>query len=133
MGVGAIVLRDGAILFTQWSREAGSARWSAPGGWLERGESFEQCALRETEEKTGVTIGEPRLLTATNDLLPRQRHSVTIWMIADWVRGEPAPASDDIADAGWYDLLRLPGPLFEPFENLRRTRAFRRLVTLGEN
>ena len=41
---------------------AGEDYWSTPGGGLESGESFEQAALRELEEETGIrreTVGHP--------------------------------------------------------------------------
>ncbi len=43
-------------------------RWDLPKGHLERGESIEQCAVREVEEETGVrnlTIGE-KICTTTH-------------------------------------------------------------------
>ncbi len=41
---------------------AGQDYWSTPGGALEEGESFEQAALRELEEETGIrrkSVGRP--------------------------------------------------------------------------
>ncbi len=43
-----------------------NGRWDLPKGHLERGESLEQCALREVEEETGIkaiTLGEKILET----------------------------------------------------------------------
>ncbi len=43
-----------------------NGRWDLPKGHLERGESLEQCALREVEEETGITgltLGEKLLET----------------------------------------------------------------------
>lgn len=34
----------------------GDGEWALPGGHLEMGESFEQCAVREVEEETGIMV-----------------------------------------------------------------------------
>jgi 8-oxo-dGTP pyrophosphatase MutT (NUDIX family) len=39
--------------------------WVVPGGHVDKGESFEQCALREVEEETGIKI--EKKLKANND------------------------------------------------------------------
>lgn len=54
-----------------------------PGGHLEVGESPEECAAREVEEETGLTIitDDIRFLTATNDVFEAEgKHYVTLFV-----------------------------------------------------
>jgi 8-oxo-dGTP pyrophosphatase MutT (NUDIX family) len=43
--------KDGAL--------AGTSYWATPGGGLENAESFEQAAIRELYEETGIVIDDP--------------------------------------------------------------------------
>lgn len=52
-----------------------------PGGHLEFGESFAECAEREALEETGLEIGNVKLLVATNDII-EGKHYVTIFVTA---------------------------------------------------
>ncbi|KAK5054404.1 hypothetical protein LTR84_001294 [Exophiala bonariae] len=67
----------------------GSNTWALPGGHLEHGETFEECAIRETLEETGLDIEDARFLTTTNDLMPNLKdgsggtlHYATVFMVA---------------------------------------------------
>ncbi|HZP74407.1 MAG TPA: NUDIX hydrolase [Gaiellaceae bacterium] len=53
---GGLVERDGCVLLVHRPRYDD---WSLPKGKLEAGETWEQCALREVEEETGLrcTLG----------------------------------------------------------------------------
>lgn len=52
----------------------GANTWCTPGGHLEHGESFAECAARETEEETGLRVsvkdGGIKVVGITNDLFP---------------------------------------------------------------
>jgi 8-oxo-dGTP diphosphatase len=46
--------RNGRVLLLRHTRKNGSTFWAPPGGGVERGETFEQAALREAEEELGL-------------------------------------------------------------------------------
>mmetsp|Transcript_2091 Transcript_2091/g.3841 ORF Transcript_2091/g.3841 Transcript_2091/m.3841 type:complete len:186 (+) Transcript_2091:58-615(+) len=56
VGIGVLVVDDATKMFLVGRRKGshGSHQWALPGGWLERGESFAYCGLRELEEETGI-------------------------------------------------------------------------------
>jgi 8-oxo-dGTP pyrophosphatase MutT (NUDIX family) len=64
-----ILVNDaGRVLLLKWLRPDGEAVWITPGGALESGESFEEAAVRELWEETGlrdVALG-PRVLQTSN-------------------------------------------------------------------
>jgi len=49
------VIRDGQILLIRKKRGLGAGKINGPGGRLEKGETAEQSAIRETQEEVGVT------------------------------------------------------------------------------
>ena len=60
VAVGAVVVRDGALLMVRRAREPGAGLWSLPGGRVERGEYLANAVRREVAEETGldVTVGD---------------------------------------------------------------------------
>jgi 8-oxo-dGTP diphosphatase len=125
VGIACFVWQDGKFLMGQRRGTHGKDTWSVPGGHLELGESWEECAIREITEETGMTIHNIRFLAATNDVFPESgKHYVSIWLEADWLGGEPTITEPDkYTDQGWYDFGSLPAPLFEPcWQNLRLMR-----------
>ncbi|KAK1142109.1 hypothetical protein N8T08_008192 [Aspergillus melleus] len=82
VGIG-IFARNAAGQFI-WGKRKGShgaGTWAVPGGHLEFGESFENCAERELLEETGMHIKNLRFLTAVNNVFEKeQKHYVTVFM-----------------------------------------------------
>ena len=57
----AAVLKDDKILMV-CHRTASRSYWTFPGGGVNEGESFEQAAVREVKEETGLDVKVVRLL-----------------------------------------------------------------------
>lgn len=120
VGIGVYILKDGKVLIGKRIGPHGTGTWSAPGGWLEYGESWEDCAKRETLEETGIRIKNIRFGTVTNDISEEEsKHVITVHMVADFDSGDPRviePAKWETWR--WFHWNGLPQPLFYPYKNL---------------
>ena len=59
-GSGVIVVNDKNEILL--GKRADNGYWDYPAGSMELGESFEECARRETKEETGLDLGELEFL-----------------------------------------------------------------------
>lgn len=120
IGIGVIIIREGKILLGKRRNAHGAGSWCCPGGHLEYGESLETCARREVKEETGLEIENIRPGSFTNDLFSQEgKHYVTLFMLADCPRGEPAICEPEKCEIWeWFPADALPRPLFLPLENL---------------
>lgn len=120
VGVGVICLRNDKLLMVKRVNAHGSGTWSTPGGHLDFGESPDACALRELTEETGVLGAAPRFITLTNDIFPNEgKHYITIWVRVEHASGEASlTAPYESSEVGWFEVDKLPKPLFIPLQNL---------------
>lgn len=122
VGVGVLVLRNGKVLMGERRGSHGEGTWAPPGGHLEYGERWEECAKRETYEETGLEIKDVEFFTCTNDVYPEiGKHYVTIFMRARWVEGNPINYEPEkCVRWEWFQWNDLPSPLFKPMESIVR-------------
>ena len=99
-----LVRRDQTILLAR-SPHFPPGMYSALAGFVEPGESLEQCLAREVLEETGIRIANPRYFASQPWPFP---HSLMIAFVADYAGGEIRPAPDEIEDAQWFGLDALP-------------------------
>lgn len=120
IGIGVFVFKDGKFLMGKRRNAHGDGTWSIPGGHLEFGESFEDTAIREVKEETGLKIKNVRFGAVTNDVFEvEDKHYVTIWVLSDWESGtEEITEPDKFVSMEWRDFDNLPKPLFLPWEQL---------------
>ncbi len=123
-GFGIMILRDNKVLLGQRhidpekadSELNGEGTWTMPGGKLEFGESFEEGAVREVQEETGIDldIKDVKVISLSNDMVPTA-HFVTIGLLCLNCPQDPKVMEpDEITQWNWFDLENLPEPLFEP-------------------
>jgi 8-oxo-dGTP diphosphatase len=126
VGVGILVKKDEQLLLLKRKNRHGAGSWSTPGGHLEFGESLEDCAKRETEEETGISITNVTFKAITNDLFHAEgKHYITVWMQATYLCGETGiNAPYEVAEIGWFTQNALPKPLFLPLEHLLEGRCY---------
>ncbi|MBU1706255.1 NUDIX domain-containing protein [Patescibacteria group bacterium] len=122
VGVGVMIIKNGKVLLGKRKNAHGEGAWCFPGGHLEFGESWKECAIRETKEEVGIKIKNVRFATATNDLFSKEdKHYITIFMLADYVSGEVKLLEPDKCEKwDWFEWKKdkLPKPLFVPQKNL---------------
>lgn len=120
IGIGVFVFRNGKFLMGRRRNAHGDGTWSAPGGHLEFGETFEDTAKREVLEETGLKIKNVRFGAVTNDYFKDDdKHYVTIWVLSDWESGkEQITEPDKFVAMEWRDFDNLPDPLFLPCQQL---------------
>ncbi|MFO1267792.1 MAG: NAD(+) diphosphatase [Rubrivivax sp.] len=79
--------------------------YSALAGFVEAGESLEDCVHREVAEEVGVRVGELAYYGSQSWPFP---HSLMVAYTARWLEGGIVPQAGEIEDARWYALDALP-------------------------
>jgi len=122
VGVGVAVIKEGRVLLGKRKNAHGDGTWAFPGGHLEYQECWEDCAIRETLEETGLRIKNVRYGTVTNDIFQEeQKHYVTIVMLADYDFGDVNLMEPDKCERWeWFEWDRLPQSIFMTIQNLKR-------------
>ena len=81
------------------------ATFSALAGFVEPGETLEQCVAREVMEEVSVRVTNLRYFASQPWPFP---HSMMIAFHADYAGGEIHVDGVEIAEARWFDIDALP-------------------------
>ena len=79
--------------------------YSALAGYVEPGESLEECVHRETHEEVGVQLSNLHYITSQSWPFP---HSLMLAFSAEYAGGEIVLQANEIEDAAWFELDKLP-------------------------
>lgn len=83
--------------------------WSLPKGKLDKGESFEDCALREVSEETGYGCVLGSFVGTTEYIDGKGRPKVVAYWLMEPADGtdftdEPAPETGEVDEVQWIEL-----------------------------
>ena len=96
---------DGPRLLLARNHRFPSGRYSVLAGYVEPGETLEDCAQREVLEEVGVRITNVRYVASQPWPFP---NSLMIGFTAEYVDGELTPEEAEIAEAHWFAADALP-------------------------
>jgi 8-oxo-dGTP diphosphatase len=122
VGFGVMILKDNKILLGKRHDDPekasslmnGAGTWTMPGGKLDFGETFEEGARREVAEETGLKLKNLSVICINQDRV-ETAHFITIGLFSDSFEGVPQVMEpDEITEWGWFELNKLPSPLFFP-------------------
>ncbi len=118
-----LVARGRQLLLARSSRFK-SGFFSCLAGFMEIGETPEETVIREVKEEVDIDVENIRYIKSQSWPFPSQ---LMLGFIADYKQGEIDPAPEEIAEAHWYDVDKLPnvpsasisvaGELIEHFVN----------------
>jgi NAD+ diphosphatase len=99
------LVRRGRELLLGRSPHFPPGMYSALAGFVEPGESLEQCLRREVAEEVGIEVANVAYFASQPWPFP---HSLMIAFTCDWTAGEPRPQPGEIEAADWFDVFQLP-------------------------
>lgn len=120
VGVGGVVMHEGALLMVERGRPPRAGQWAIPGGKLHWGERLEEAVAREVEEETGLRVEVGELIWSGQTIGP-DWHFILLDFAAT-VTGGSLSAGDDAAHAAWVPL--------DEVEELPLTSSMHELIAL---
>ena len=79
--------------------------WTCLAGYVELGESAEDCVRREVREEAGIEVGNVRYVGSQHWPYPNQ---LMLGFRAEWKSGELRLQPEELAEARWFEPAGLP-------------------------
>ena len=100
LGVLAVVIHKGRLLLARRTNEPDAGCWGFPGGYVERGETLAEAAVRGIARRDrGFLRRHATSSTRSRTSIPRKdgrvaHHFVLVALRCEWISGEPKAVSD---------------------------------------
>jgi ADP-ribose pyrophosphatase YjhB (NUDIX family) len=101
---GTIFTLDGGIVLLKRAVEPALGKWVFPGGYVDRGESVRDAAVRETKEESQLDVKLGPLLNVYS--YPRSPNVIVVYTAR--VVGGTLAAADESMEAGIFSLREIP-------------------------
>ncbi|HIH76056.1 MAG TPA: NUDIX hydrolase [Methanomassiliicoccales archaeon] len=108
-----LVLRKGKVLLVKRGREPFRGCHALPGGFVEYGESAEDCVVREIREETGLDTEVLQLVGVYSEMGrdPRGHFVTLLYLLRE--KGGALKPGDDADSAEFFALSDLPDLAFD--------------------
>jgi len=124
-----IVIKGSEIALIRRGKEPFEGSYALPGGFLDYGETLEECVIREVQEETGLKARIVELVGVYSapDRDPRGHFVTAVYHLEP--TGGSLRAGDDASDAEWVHLDRLPkfafdhGKIVQDYLSRRKERS----------
>lgn len=120
VGIGIIIVNQQGQILIGKRKNSHAPYYSIPGGHMELGETFSQCAIREVEEETGLTIYKPQVIAVTNNLSTYHesgKHYISVALLTTEFSGELTLKEPNKCEGWlWVDPTQVPSPQFDASE-----------------
>lgn len=118
----AVVVCDGNVLLIERKRAPGKGTWALPGGFVNKNETYQECALRELFEETCLKVPQKVLKGSLkgskifdnpkrNEGIPRITNAFYFEIQPDMKNGYPklpkVKGTDDAMNAKWFSLAEI--------------------------
>jgi len=100
-----LVEREDGKALLAWGRQFPGRFFSALAGFVEPGETLEQCVAREVKEEVGIEVANIRYYGSQPWPFP---NSLMIGFQADYASGDLVLQEEEIVEAGWFGPEELP-------------------------
>jgi ADP-ribose pyrophosphatase YjhB (NUDIX family) len=107
---GGLIVKDNKVLLVKITYGANKDYWMLPGGLVEEGETFEEAAIREVKEETGICARPIRLIgvrTGIKQLHNEIEHGIYFVFEMELVSGELIADGSEISEVEYRSLANV--------------------------
>lgn len=121
--VDALILDGEKIVLIRRGTEPFKGKWALPGGFVDEGETTEECCVREVREETGLDVVVGELVGVfSNPGRDPERGTIAVAYLCRALGGE-IQGGDDAEKAEWFSLGKLPPLAFDHEEIIRKMKG----------
>ncbi|MFD0716083.1 NUDIX domain-containing protein [Paenibacillus sp. GCM10027626] len=102
-----MVVKDDSVLLVKITYGANKDHWMLPGGLVEEGETFQEAAVREVKEETGLTTKPKRLIGVRDGIRHHQdgvEHGIYFVFEMDITSGELDADGSEVSDVQFIPI-----------------------------
>lgn len=104
--IAAVIKEDSLLLALRYAPTLGGISfYSVLSGYVEPGETLEQCVHREVREEVGIEVKNIRYFGSQPWPFSG---SLMVGFTADYVGGDIVPDNKEVTEAGWFRADKLP-------------------------